>query len=147
MKLLIQRCMGCLKHFNISLPFEKEHQRKMGSHPCWLSLMLPIYHFTKWLTGQFLGAVTWPLGGEAGGSCCSSIHNHLLEKLFLLVSLCEVSLHLVIWLVCITTLCPHISFYSRFLSRKLTVLPASAAAITGLIFIYQIHVLYVLQSI
>lgn len=82
------------------------YQTKMGSPPCWLLLMLPIFHFTKWLTGQFLGTVTWPLGGEARGSCYSSSHKqvyHLLEKLFLLYTLCELSFHLMICLIYNTT--------------------------------------------
>lgn len=123
MKLLIQRCTGCLKPFYISLLLEKEHQGKMGFPPCWLSLMLPIYHFTNWLLGRLLGAIIVPLRGEAGGSSQLRIRrqvNHLLGKEFLLQSLCGLSVHFAAWLILTPLLSPCTSFYSPFPSRKRT---------------------------
>lgn len=68
--------------------------------------MLPVYHFTNGILGRLLGAIIWPLREEAGGSSQLSIQrqvNHLLGKVFLLHSLCELSFHLAIWLIYNTT--------------------------------------------
>lgn len=123
MKLLIQRCTGCLKPFYISLLFEKEHQSKMGFPPCWLLLMLPIYHFTNWLLGDCWVLSSHPSEGRQDAPASSAFGGRLitcLGKSFCFSHFVGFLFILQLGSSLTPLLSPYASFYSPFPSRKLT---------------------------